>query len=516
MEIIIGLILIAVILYLLWLLIKYVLAPIASILVTVIVVISAGYALIISLKSFTKSIKEHIDPYQTYVDKHADISGGIRRNYFFGPGFHQIFEIVAGAFAHLGEERKKLREWKDKKLQYVWFWDMWIYLGYFVAIVCALVLGFIWNAAFSILLAAVIIIGMTGFFSFFSLLWLTDRIVLIRRSIHNRCPICKRKSVIPVFICPSCGAIHKKLVPGPYGIMKHKCTCGTDLATTFLGGRSKYESHCPYCDTKLFSSSSQQYGIQLVGGIGTGKTTFLAAFWHEYAEWLRYNSDVRVEAMPEEAFDKLVDWFDSGESEATLETNATMYSIIHTQEQHTPVQMTIYDIAGEVFDFAESEVQQQQFRYCEGFLVIIDPTSTPDYASETITNFINTLNDVMGKNAAMASSVPVAVVITKADKYKKEIGLPRISSLFKIKLEEDYEISAERHQNDTCRGFLLDHGYENSVNLIESSFVDVRYFPVSAMGHDQEEGQYEPWGVLDPVFWLMKHDKCPLRSIIRI
>ncbi len=515
MEAIIYLVIIAIVVYLIYLLIRYVILPIASILAAVTLVISTGYALFVSLSSFIRSVKDNIDPYATYVDKRADIPAGVKRNYCFGPGFHQISEIIKGAFENLGDYRKKLTAWKNKTLKGTWFIDIWIYLGYGFAIFCAMVLGFIWVAIFSILLAAVIMVGMIGFFLFFSTLWLIDRLVLFFKSIHNRCPNCKRKSVIPVFLCPTCGLPHKKLVPGPYGVLKRKCTCGTELSTTFLGGRSAYEAHCPFCDTQLLSSSSQQYGIQLVGGVGTGKTTFLAAFWHEYKDWLSRRRDISVEATPEDAFADLEDWFDTGRSESTLETNANMYSMIHTTGPKTSVQMTIYDIAGEAFDFADSEMQQQQFRYCEGFLLVIDPTATPNYVSDTIANFINSLDEVKGKHAAKAASVPVAVIISKSDLHKKEIGLPRIRATYKPAVDSQEQLSFEQHQNDVCRTFLMGHGYENAVNLIEAEFTNIRYFPVSAMGHDVEDGQYEPWGVLDPVFWLMSSDNCPLRNIVK-
>lgn len=514
MELIFYLLLIAVVVYLIYLLIRYVILPIVSVVGIITLVVSAGYGLVVSLSSFIKSFKDNLNPYETYVDKHADVSGGVRRNYCFGPGFHQISEIVKGAFENLSEYRTKLTAWKDKAVQHKWIIDMWIYLGYGFAIFCAQVLGFIWVSAFSIILATAIIIGMIVFFLFFSMLWLTDRIVLILKSIHSRCPNCKRKSVIPVFICPTCGQEHKKLVPGPYGVMKRKCTCGTLLSTTFIGGRSEYEAHCPFCDTELLSSSSQQYGIQLVGGVGTGKTTFLAAFWHEYKDWLSQRHDTLFEAVPADAFFDLEEWFDTGKSESTLETNANMYSIIHTSGQNTSVQMTIYDIAGEAFDFAKSDTQQQQFRYCEGFLVVVDPTATPSYVSETIANFINSLDEIIGKHSSLAASVPVAVILTKSDLNKKEIGLPRIRASYKSGSDSELQLTPEQHQNNICRTFLFEHGYGNAINLIEAKFSNIRYFPVSAMGHNVEDGQYEPWGVLEPVFWLMRNDNCPLRWLV--
>ena len=512
MEVIFYLLLIALVVYLIYLLVRYVILPIASVAGVITLVVSAGYGLIVSLISFIKSLSNNLSPYATYVDKHADISAGIRRNYCFGPGFHQISEIVKGAFENLTEYRTKLTAWKNRAIRHKWIIDMWIYLGYGFAIFCAQVLGFIWISAFSVTLSSAIIIGMVVFFLFFSILWLTDRIVLILKSIHSRCPNCKRKSVIPVFICPTCGLEHKKLVPGPYGVFKRKCTCGAMLSTTFIGGRSEYEAHCPFCGTELLSSSSQQYGIQLVGGIGTGKTTFLAAFWHEYKDWLNRRHDITFEATPADAFADLEEWFNTGKSESTLETNANMYSVIHTTGPKTSVQMTIYDIAGEAFDFSGSDTQQQQFRYCEGFLLVVDPTATPNYVSDTITNFISSLDEVKGKRTTKAASVPVAVIITKSDLHKKEIGLPYIRATYKPMTDSEVQLSFEQHQNEICRAFLYDHGYGNAINLIEAEFSNIRYFPVSAMGHTTEDGQYEPWGVMEPVFWLMSSDNCPLRN----
>lgn len=277
------------------------------------------------------------------------------------------------------------------------------------------------------------------------------------------------------------------------------------LATTFIGGRSQYKAHCPFCDTELYSSNSRQYGIQLVGGIGAGKTTFLAAFWHEYKAWLKKQHGITYEETPRDAFETLDEWFESGNAEATTETNASMYSIIHSTGNSTPIQMTVYDIAGEVFDFAEADLQQQQFRYCEGFLIVIDPTASAVYVSETIANFINSLDEIMGKQTTKAATVPVAAIITKSDLYKREIGLPRIRVTFRdLENSESGALGYSDYLNNVCRTFLTNHGFDNAVNLIESEFSNIRYFPVSAMGHAMEEGQYEPWGVLDPVFWLME------------
>ena len=515
MEAVIALILIALAIYVVFLIIVYIILPLASILAGITLLVAGVYGLAVSVKSFFDSVDAHKDPYITYKDNNTDTPVGVKRNYCFGPGYHQVQEIVSGAFKNLDEHRQGIVEWKDRAVGKHWAIDIFIYLGFIFAVISAQVLGFIWVAIFSIILVSVITIGMVGFFSFFSVLWITDRAVLLLKSIKNRCPQCKRISVIPVFVCPTCGAEHRRLVPGPYGVFKCKCSCGTYMATTFLGGRSKYEARCPFCDADLYSSSSMQYGIQLVGGVGTGKTTFLAAFWHEYREWLNNTRNIKYETAPEDAFTELEDWFRSGTSESTLETNASMYSIIHSLSSNSSVQMTIYDIAGEAFEYSGSEIQQQQFKYCEGFLLVIDPTSSPDIVAGTISNFINSFEEFIGKHSDRAKTVPVAVIITKSDLYKREIGITRIRSVYKQSVANGgLDVGFSKCRDDECRKFMVGHGFGNALNLIDGEFSNIRFFPVSSMGHESEAGQYEPWGVLDPVFWLMSSKECPLSSLI--
>lgn len=510
MEIILGIIAIG--LFLLFVI--YIVLPVGS--VAAILTVFAGVicALIISVRSFFSSLRAHSDPYLTYKDHHRAADGGIRRNYCFGPGFHQIAETAMGAFDNLKTYQNAVTEWKDNKMKGLWYIDMWISLGSLIAIVVSGIFGFIWTAMFSFIMAAVITTGTGLFFVFFSLLWLADRALLVIRAVHSRCPKCKRKSVIPAYVCPSCGKEHMDLFPGPYGVVRRKCTCGATLPTTSFSGRNKLEARCPFCGEGLHSNGSKQFGIQMVGGIGTGKTTYLAAFWHEYRKALERNAGCQYKEMPEEAFAELEKWYQNGIAEATTSTNANMYSIIHYMPGRPPVQMSMYDIAGEAYDLSVNNVQQQQFGYCEGFVAVIDPTSDPGDADNAFVSFINYIDSMKGKNAAKISEVPVAVIITKSDLYKREIGPARIRASFRsiygrtYTPGEDYDV----FRSEMCRAFLLEHGYENSMNLIEGEFENVMFFPVSAMGHGTEASEYEPWGVLDPVMWIMKTTRCHIAA----
>lgn len=484
--------------YLAYLLIRYVIIPMSGVLGVIAIVAGVGYALYVSLASFGKSIKENINPYITYDDKNMTFYKGVRRNYFFGPGFHQIKMIVSEAFGNLKNKTDSLTKWRNDVVRYrAWYLSMWIWIFYIIAFLCAFFIGFIFVSLFSIILFSVIFSGMCVFYIFFSLFWLIDRYILLIESIHSRCADCKRISVVPNFICPNCGTEHKKLSPGPYGIFIRKCRCGEKLPTAFITRRSKLKANCPYCSVELASSDARQFGIQLVGGISSGKSAFLSAFLHLYQEKLKSVKNMSHEIFPENDFIEMEYWYQQGLSTSTNEKNANMYCIIHKKRRKT-FQLSLYDIAGEAFNELRGEKQQQQFRYCEGIIFVIDPSSKPDIANDAISNFITEFKSLRGKHTEKISNIPIAVLISKADLFQNEL------SLDKIKTYVNEVNTFEQTRNRISKEFLENHNFGNTLNIIEGNYNYIQYFPISAIGHMASKGQsYKPWGVMEPVFWLL-------------
>ena len=193
-------------------------------------------------------------------------------------------------------------------------------------------------------------------------IWLVDRIALRSKSIHIRCPNCKDSdeygALRPTVAC-LCGKKHDNLIPGPRGLFSRRCSCGRKLATTFLGGRGAYPTFCPQCGAKLVSTTSRQYGIQLVGGRGSGKTTFLAAFWVRYKQILEKQGVLYAE-KPREQFAKLEKIVQDKIVEPTTEMNSKMLSVVHYYGQES-VQASFYDVSGKIFETGKSEIPQLQF-----------------------------------------------------------------------------------------------------------------------------------------------------------
>jgi GTPase SAR1 family protein len=452
------------------------------------------YALLISLLSLIYSIGENIDPYFRYKDNSFDIHLGTR-NYFFGPGFHQLGIIIGDSFSNLINHAQKLKEWKDN-------WSdegilkIFIWVIYVIAFDMTFIFGSVWILIFSIVISFFCLIGFSVFFVFYSLLWSIDRIALFLNSYSLQCGNCKKTTILPMFFCPSCGKKHSQLTPGPYGIFHRTCSCETRLPTTILHGRTKLTSCCS-CGKDFPSSNVRNFAVQIVGGSNSGKTTFLSAFWHLYLARLTR----RYQKSPEIEFEKLENAFVSGQhSTVTTEFNSNMYSVVHHRRLRVPYQLNIYDIAGEAF-VVGSSFQQQQYKYAERILLIVDPTAESETAYEVLSNFISELKSLTGTAVSKKITKPVAVVITKIDRLK--------SSAFYHCREAKQQ--SNPNNSDICNSISVDiinilenSGFTNVLNLLESNFTNINFFSVSAMGFDHQVGTpYQPVGVEAVVDWIV-------------
>ena len=297
------------------------------------------------------------------------------------------------------------------------------------------------------------------------------------------------------------------------------------LPSTFITGRSKLDAFCPNCDSPIVASDARPIVFQLVGGSKAGKTVYLAAYFHQFLEMLHRNDnlEVKISEQYQPFFDELDVWFRGGDCPSTAQLNSQMYPLLINSSLGTKRQFSIYDIAGEMFDgfTAESEILQQQFHYCDGLLFLIDPFSSGDLRNDRInsgndmsdfsdmpvedvvTNFINYLVTTGHKKANARCSIPMTVVIAKADirEIKRAIGPAKIASVFKN--NQNGYASYDEARDGECRKFLMDIGLSATVENLETEFSNLHYYPVSAMGHAPDGSAYEPWGVTDAIDWML-------------
>lgn len=520
--------------------------------IIVAIVVGITQAIMGTVLGIVDGLKNYFGPVQRNINfkewEWAKDDEPAKRSYFFGPGYSQVISVIKESLSlctqTLKKYKKEFDEWEAESYKNTGFFAEIGYFGLLIARYCKLyicaVIATVISLGLTVVLSsihfAITFAFMIIIYVIFTIAFITDRIYLLSNKIKSVCPECKERFTVPSFVCPNCGRVHKKLVPGPYGIFKHVCTCGNKLPSTFFNGRSTLESCCPNCGSSLVASDARQIGFQLIGGTGSGKTVYLAACFHEYLEKLNKNSALNVTIKDEfqSYFDGLEELYNGEVSEATTNLNAQMYPIIINSPLGIKRQLSIYDIAGEMFNGNNFDnVQlQQQFHYCNGLLFIIDPFSDgtlrndreqsgedlSDFSmapvGEVVTNFINYLTETGKKKPGERCSIPMAVLIAKADvkEVRREIGNAKLNSIYKKGLN-GYE-SFEQTRDEECKKFLINIGYSSAVEELEIAFTNLHYFPVSAIGHAPDGTKYEPWGVTEPIEWMMESADKELNDII--
>lgn len=525
----IRIILVLLAIHLVYLLIVKILIPAGSILGGVALIVVSVVALFIgsytAIVNYIKAVGRNID-FTNWTWEKGDEPA--RRSYFFGPGYNQLSNTINDAFNlnsisgdKVSETARNFKGDEEGILGGILSIFGLVYL--IIANICIYGIGTILSIIFFLIHGTFTTFFMLITYIIFSLVWLADRIYLIINRIKSDCPECHSRFLIPMFLCPNCGVVHKKLVPNTYGIFHHKCECSYELPSTFFTGRSELEAYCPDCSSPLVASDARPVVFQLIGGTTSGKTVYLSAFFHKFFEILNQRPYLSYEIGEgyENEFDNLEEYYSGMRDDATSRLNSQMYPVIIHLNSGAKRQFSIYDIAGEMFDghTADSVTLQKQFHYCDGLLFILDPFSSgylrdsrDDYSGsvfsniaveDVVTNFVNYLVSIGHKKANIRSSIPISVLITKADirEVKREIGPVKIANIYKKK-EYGYETYDDARDGE-CRKFLIDIGLSAVVENLETEFSNLHYFPVSAIGHEPDGSEFEPWGITEPINWML-------------
>lgn len=454
------------------------------------------------------------------------------KSYFFDKGYRDLGNTIKSAWKRNGDSilyyANNLTDLGEKSFVSKAF----LVILNVLAIIAVVVFGSIITAVITVINVAVLLVFMGIIYVGFSIIWAIDRVYLIRKKIFTACHVCKEKSLIPTYICPSCRAKHTNLTPGVYGILHRKCECGEKLPTVFFNGRKNLEAECPYCGSLLADRESRPICIPVVGGRSVGKTAFITAFSKEFIEKVAPLKGIEIEfynSQKEDIYKEIAADFDSGSTRMTARPSdvnmpsSVSFSFFAKHAMFSPERLIhIYDIAGEVFtDNNENEIQKQ-YEYCQGIVLMIDPFAIPSVRSryeewlvpediagigkadinEIINAFLNKLREVTGLSDSKMATVPLAVVISKIDSagLEQDVGETAVKEL--MRTEPDKFTDFYDTQDYLCRKFLKDNDMESFLNTISIQFKNNRFFACSALGHTRDKGKYAPKGVLPPMQWL--------------
>lgn len=439
-----------------------------------------------------------------------------RTKLFWLPIYRVVIGIIADVIVDLWESCNEFMSGKHKLLWIVVF-PFLIVVYPLLAISCAL----FFIGAMLVTLGNYIAGGVV---------YVIDTVYLRIKSISVVCPVCQNKFVVPTFVCPTCGAEHKSLRPGRYGLFHRTCSCGTRLPSSCLTGRHKLDYKCPHCGkTNSGNSFTHDISIPVIGGASSGKTCYINMAIREIEKLApSYGLDFALEtANSANNYSHDIDMMNKGMlPDKTGELRLSYYQFYLTEHGGKVKNLvSLCDVAGELFTSSKDVSDQVGFKNARQFLIMLDPLSVRDFRDEVETSrdvskasgsvksmddvlstLIDTLEAYSNRRGKHIFDCDVAVVINKCDipEVAREVGETAVADALGDKsLGLKTELDAT---NYVCEQFLKKYNETNFLQQLKAKFTSVQFFVSSALGHDVDNTAFEPVKVEDAVLWLIDRE----------
>ncbi|MCL2158262.1 MAG: GTPase domain-containing protein [Oscillospiraceae bacterium] len=404
--------------------------------VLILVIGSAAFGMVQAARKYVEIILDKIAigiarQCEIWTKNHGN--GVLMQNFFFGPGHEMIKDIFEEMAENLAYKKRDYYEGSGLDWDYDWaIKRASVFIGNlqikikFLAVVLAPVYTVLWVLHFcefvaGWLLGMVLNVTLTGLYLFgvygpmlvmalinFGLT-VYEKVYMVSR--ECRCPECKRAYKEPFYVCERCGSIHEKLTHGIHGVFGTICNgdyskensiivkCRKKLPL-MLGKKIHIARQCtnPSCKKKHENSSLYlrpylHFSLQMVGGTSSGKTEFLEAI-------------------------KAISGYPRFRHFATVGSNADSHSSVSSKGSC----LTLYDMPGGVFEsWPNYNRDQEQFKYFDGIIFMVDPTNKDADPSNILENFTQELRNLNRLGENEASDTPMAVVVSKTDLLEEEI-----------------------------------------------------------------------------------------------
>lgn len=463
----------------------------------------------------------------------APASAPAIRSYFFGKGFQDLRETIRASWwrnhdsaqAHFrrAAEQYDREAWEDKGQAVL----------YGTAGVSVMVFGTVVFVAASAVHAVILLALVAAIYTAFTVVYLAERGYLLVKRFFAVCPNCHTKAPLPHYFCPGCGAVHPRLIPSSYGILRHTCKCGYRLPATFFLGRGALRSRCPdpACAQALEQAhtESRKLFVPVTGAKSVGKSAFLYTALRELVEHRAGELGLShgfVESATERDYQRARDQFARGRRpDVTMDALPRALTLRLERPGQSPRVLYLYDPAGEAFADTQGTVLHRYQEYLSGLVFLVDPFAIPAVADEyrtrlaahadalrpstvpvedTFARILIGMEEFFGLRKGERIRVPVAVVLNKADAFDLEdrVGERAVDARMAV---APAGASREAVRDGLVRDQLRAWGEGPFVQQLETRCAKVRYFTCSSLGRmpDGTDRAFQGRGVLEPLMWII-------------
>lgn len=473
--------------------------------------------------------------------------------YLFGPARTDLALILARIRSELPA---------DVRSTLARTWSRWWGRGAGSQVVClvrvyGLLVGALVGAVLVAVVTAVQVLGAVllaaAGFAVILLLRGVDAALLRVRGIRMSCPHCYRPIGYPAYRCPACGARHRDVRPGRYGLLRRRCHCDQALLPTLLLlGSHRLTAFCPHpgCGVPLAddTGTAAEVLLPIVGGHNAGKTQLMTAMVDAMA------GAAARDGTGFEAADRT-----TGHRLARLQSAVSAggappptppgerpraYSLYLRPDREPKRLVHLFDSAGETFYDSEVLAGLRYLGTSRTFVFVVDPLSIeavwerldgaardrlePVRARRSPEFVFQQVLDNVERMAVDPRRTRLAVVLTKADLLAANgvalpagnaagsaavggtAGSPAGSSAGSSAFDAVGSTAADGAggtvDSAAIEQWLDDAGLDNLVRSIRHSFGAVRFFATAST--------HPPSGVDDLVRWLLAGSRTPRRGRI--
>jgi hypothetical protein len=415
------------------------------------------------------------------------------KSYFFKRGREDIYDIFFTAFRLSLKNLNKIERTIDS-------YDKGAFFGFTSVSVSLVISEFILGTIIPCLI--ILILHHLLMYGIFLLTLLIAPFILLGertdrafRRLTYACPRCKRKISLLYYVCSNCRKVHKNLTPDSYGLLHRKCECQRLLPTFDLAGRSRLDKLCPFCQYQIASDASRVLHIGFVGGISSGKTTFMMALVSEFMK-LDNQSSMRVTFPYKSDENSYRQWEQSWKR--GIKPDKTEYGkylmgmvLRFTLTNGNRYDLYLYDVPGEIYATREAMSGDRFLEIADVLFFVVDPFSLPmvcqEFTEQTVKaaspslesadKILQRLVDcatMRQKDSPSWKNKQVQVVITKGDLLDKLLS-----------------------SGADLKDWLIKHGMAGFDQRLRLNFNRIDYFLVSAMGNVKPP--FQPVNVLGPL-----------------
>lgn len=321
------------------------------------------------------------------------------------------------------------------------------------------------------------------------------------------CQECHDRFPLPAYVCPDCNARHAKLAPGPFGVLRHRCTCGARLPAVQFRGRERLVAECPNGHTLGEGVGTvRTFHVPVAGGPSTGKSTFLAAALIELDEAAKAGKlATTVQSTSRQAYDRALDAFRKGVP-APKTSGLPPAVVAEVRGRSKSALLYAYDVAGEVYGVEDELRRDPAHGLAEGVVLLVDPFSLERVkldlgksidqeselrpGAEAPQRMLERLIGVLEEQGVDLKQVAAAVCVTKIDA---------------LGIKDAIALAPGANDHERVEAWLEQEGAGNFLRAAEGAFAHVRCFGVSALGRmaGTGSGAFQPEGAAAPLLWLL-------------